>query len=554
MKRILFVNHANRRCGVYLHGAYVFSIVKKVTTFSFDYAEVDSVELLDQKIDSCKPDIILYNYHESTLPFIDSNFFKRYRRCLHIGLMHKLNQQEADALQDGFFDYYIMGDPTLIERNPRVFKIGQIIPSYENKKPLPKIPTIGSFGFGTFSKGYENLITLVKNEFDQAVIRLNIIPSSYCDQDNLEKFKEEQFAKLSGTKIDLQISSHFFDEPQLLDFLADNTINVFLYPTSSKVVTDSNGISSAVNKALAVKRPIAVSESPMFRHLHSITPSIVIPEIEVKPWFFSNFFSKPKAEVRTLKKIIDAGIDHLSHLHSLFTEDAFQKNFEQILRKIESKRDEIVYGNRKWNRILDDEARAEYQDAIQSLSVLSPEMIQRKIPRANVQQAFIFDTVIRFATPKDRILCVGSYEDTAADSLKKVGYPLTEIDPQINYDLEGFIKISGDKRNSFDVIFSTSVLEHVENDELFIRRIVELLKPGGKAFLTFDFKSEYKKGDKIFDCNYRFYNCNDLFARILPLLKGCILLGTAEWFPARQDFMLDNINYCFATLSFEKLL
>ena len=61
------------------------------------------------------------------------------------------------------------------------------------------------------------------------------------------------------------------------------------------------------------------------------------------------------------------------------------------------------------------------------------------------------------------------------------------------------------KKQSFDIIISTSVIEHVEDDEKFIEDIAYLLKKGGYAILTCDFNDYYKKGDDIPDGDYRFY-------------------------------------------------
>ena len=77
-----------------------------------------------------------------------------------------------------------------------------------------------------------------------------------------------------------------------------------------------------------------------------------------------------------------------------------------------------------YNRILDNAARDKYRPTIAFLFALVPNIIYDKIPEANVQQAFVFDTVQKFAmrsTSLHKILCVGSYEDTAALALKKIG-------------------------------------------------------------------------------------------------------------------------------------
>jgi len=59
----------------------------------------------------------------------------------------------------------------------------------------------------------------------------------------------------------------------MLDFLSKNTVNAFLYED-----TGNRGLSSAVDNAMAVKRPVAISNSTMFRHLFDVMPSVCVKE------------------------------------------------------------------------------------------------------------------------------------------------------------------------------------------------------------------------------------------------------------------------------------
>jgi len=206
------------------------------------------------------------------------------------------------------------------------------------------------------------------------------------------------------------------------------------------------------------------------------------------------------------------------------------------------------------NRILDNSAREQYEPVIKKMFELLPDMMARKIPDANVQQAFVLDTVKRFASQivSPKILCVGSYEDTACAGLKKEGYKIKEIDAAINYDLNKFFNKWLTRKGSFDIIFSTSVLEHVENDELFMTQVSELLAPGGVAILTCDYNDQYKQGDRIPQTDFRFYTQIDFKNRLLPLLKDCELVDSPQWDCPNPDFTYDGCHYSFATLVFRK--
>jgi SAM-dependent methyltransferase len=207
------------------------------------------------------------------------------------------------------------------------------------------------------------------------------------------------------------------------------------------------------------------------------------------------------------------------------------------------------------NRILDDTARVEYAPVMARIARLVPDIVAKKIPRANIQQAFVFDAVEHFAGKRSnaRILCVGSFEDSAAAALQRVGYEVEQIDPAINQlDLDRFVRLPTTKPRSYDIIFSTSVLEHVRDDERFVGQIAELLKPGGVAVLTCDFSEGYKVGAPLIPGDFRFYTKFDLSQRLLAGISGCELVDAPRWECRSPDFELGGFRYTFASLVFRK--
>lgn len=204
------------------------------------------------------------------------------------------------------------------------------------------------------------------------------------------------------------------------------------------------------------------------------------------------------------------------------------------------------------NRLLRNSDRKKYRELIEKMIKLIPEIMAKKYPLANVQQAWTFDMINTelIEKPKASILCVGSFEDSSSAYMEKLGIPVTNIDPDINVDLHTFLLSTKD---TFDIIFSTSVIEHVEEDELFIKDICTLLSDGGVAILTCDFNNEYKIGDKVIYPDFRFYTEEDLNARLRQIIEdyGCTLVGDIDW-SGEPDFHLVGFNYSFATLMFRK--
>lgn len=203
------------------------------------------------------------------------------------------------------------------------------------------------------------------------------------------------------------------------------------------------------------------------------------------------------------------------------------------------------------NRLLTNEDRKEYQPTIDLMWNLCPDMMSRKIPEANVQQAFVLKAVVDLYSEHDDVLSVGCYEDTAFASLVEYGYNIQGIDPADNgMNLEDFYKTSPAQYN---IIFSTSVIEHVVDDELFIDHICKLLKPGGYAVLTTDFRNDYNPNMLLPYTDVRFYTKIDLSVRLAAILEGnnCSYVGKTDW-NGEPDFLYQGHTYSFATMVFRK--
>jgi SAM-dependent methyltransferase len=211
--------------------------------------------------------------------------------------------------------------------------------------------------------------------------------------------------------------------------------------------------------------------------------------------------------------------------------------------------------NQNLNRILDNSAREKYKIALEFIKDVAPKINSKKIPEANIQQAFVFDTAYNLSKKQfTKILSVGAFEDTAAIALKKLGFQIEFIDPIINYDLSTFMTKPSVKKQSYDIIISTSVIEHVEDDENFIKDISSLLKIGGWGILTCDFNNNYKNGDEIPHEDYRFYTKKDLSERLLGDIPDCKIVGTPDWDCDCYDFVyLNRYRYTFASFVFTKM-
>lgn len=574
------ISHAKKRCGIHEYGVNIFQALKDSEKYSFHYFECASVDDFASAVATSNPSVIIYNYAPITLPWLNRNTLKKFD-VPHVAIIHEGAQEYAKTIDTSIFHYYIFPDPTLLLLNSRIFKTGRLVPQYTNTYPVPHVPVIGSFGFGLEGKGFDRLISMVQNEFDEAIIRLHIPFNDVVDPEGIQAKETGQICQslINKPGIKLQLSHEFLTNEQVLDFLAKNTLNAFFYRDYR-----GRGVSSVIDYCLAVQRPVAITKTDMFRHITSASPSICIEETSLRQ-IISNGFSPLSLYYREWSKtnfvwdyerILDQVLSRpLPARISPFqlAVKKFKRNFatysiggDKLMlakpsesktapsRKESNEAIQYVAGVSVFNRILDNAAREQYAPAIEGLMHLVPELMSRKIPEANIQQAFVFDTVRKFSKKykNPSILCVGSYEDTAYTGLKALGFIMDEIDPVLNYDLNTFMNKPTTRSGSYDIVYSTSVLEHVQNDELFLSQVGELLSPGGVAILTCDYNDRYQPGDRIPSEDFRFYTQNDFKQRLLPLIKGCSLVDLPQWDCQNPDFSYGGCTYTFATLVFQK--
>lgn len=310
---VLLVSHSKKqRCGIYQFGLQIATTLRASTRYSFSYAECSTEDDYRLALARSNPAVIIYNYSPTTMPWLRRGIMRR-ARAIQVGVIHEVTQTVADEADDRLFEFHVAPDPTLVLRNPIIFKTGRLVPTFRNDRPLPSIPTIGSFGFGTQGKGFETVITRVQDEFDEAVIRLHIPFSDFADGDGRQAnaIAERCRGLVVKPNIRIDFSHEFLTNDQLLDFLAQNSLNAFLYNESQT----GRGISSVIDYALAVRRPIAISRSMMFRHLHDARPAVTFEDAR-------------------LRDIMDRGFAPLARHADAWTPAALVEDYERVVDQV----------------------------------------------------------------------------------------------------------------------------------------------------------------------------------------------------------------------------
>ena len=317
-KNVLFINNSILRCGIHQYGVNVAEILMKSKKFNFMYAECDFFNEIERQVLLLKPDIIIVNIVtlEEFAQMLSG--LRRFRDAILIALHHEPAFISNVIKIMDIFDAHLIADPTMRKENPySLIGLPRLIPSYDTNKNLSSEVVIGSFGFAGRHKGFEKLIRVVQEEFDAAVIRINMPANDYGGGGKSTyaiNYAKELSAIVKKKNIRLEISTEFLTHEGILEFLSANTLNAFLYDDLGY-----RGVSSVIDYALAVRRPICITKSAMFRHIYDTEPSICLEET-------------------TLQEVIKNGIKPLEQFYEIWSEDAFLSRFEQILEEVLEKK------------------------------------------------------------------------------------------------------------------------------------------------------------------------------------------------------------------------
>jgi hypothetical protein len=303
-------------CGVGLQGELTSDILLngKSDKYIFIREFLDDSPSLEYAIIKYSPSIIFYNYHPFTLEWINSSYvLSKYNNIKHVKILHNVDKQDFEEFNPQKFhdfQYIISDNNTMIGDNKHSFIVSRSIPAPPLKLIEDRndtIPKIGYQGFGFEHKGIDRIAHQIQNEFDEAIFRLHIPFSFYCDRDGTEARKRIEEVRNIITKpgIKIEVSHNFLSNNEIIEWLHENTINCYFYTISD------NGISSSPDYAIAARRPIAINNSSLYKHLHNLHPSIEI-------------------EKNSLKQIINNGIVPLLPIYEKYDQKNVVKSYENV--------------------------------------------------------------------------------------------------------------------------------------------------------------------------------------------------------------------------------
>ena len=306
MKKVLYISRKAQRCGVHDYGERIVNILKDSQKYEYAVAYPDNNKEFLSVVFNYKPDAIIYNYYPSTLHWLTEHT-KDIIDTPQIVIYH---ESSIGFTPDGICKVDPTGEDDL-ENNiihlPR--------PLHDNLSQTEflnyDVPVVGSFGFGFANKNFPYIAQLVKEQFDEAILRLSIPFAEFGDNDGRSaRFEVDKIKQiLSGTKIKLEVNHSFLDPQELYNFLSNNDINVFCYD-----IMPGRSISGSTDYALSVKKPIALSRSNMFNHFHKYNLDIYVDQTP-------------------LKTIMEKGIEQLQPMYNEHCNSNILEKIESVISK-----------------------------------------------------------------------------------------------------------------------------------------------------------------------------------------------------------------------------
>ena len=306
---ILIVNHTEKQCGVYQYGKRIGSILENSTNHKFVYLEMNSHQDLDDKIDEYNPHSIIYNWTGGTMSWVTPQTVDilRQKNIKQLLLVHNTWNYSK------FFDAYLHQHPYWKDIDNVNFAIPRPLPFYVKKKYERKnnYIRIGSFGFGLVNKHFDEVCRIVNEQFKDQNVELNLHLTSGTfagSNQNIHLVSQLCHQNITSSNIILNITTDFISDENLLYFLGGNDLNIFFYENYHEY----NGISSVIDYALSVQKPIAINKSSMYQHILDVTPSICV-------------------EDNSLVTIMKNGFTPLQEKYDSWTNDKFIHTLETII-------------------------------------------------------------------------------------------------------------------------------------------------------------------------------------------------------------------------------
>ncbi len=304
--RGLFVNNKKAQDSIYESGLMVFNCLKLSENFSIDYFTLS----IDERTIPIGYDFYLFNYHPSTMAWMDTSILKKIPGLVLTIVLEILPNDPFVMCPDNHFHGYCVLDPRMRIKNKKVFAFPRPLDPFTLIKPYieKEIPVIGTFGFATKGKGFHHVVDAVNKEFDKAVVKINIPFGDFVpDSEAYAKYLATLCIQRAKQGIEVKVTHDYMQKAELIEWCGQNTLNCFLYDRNIP------GLAATTDQAIVSERPLSVSQNDTFRHILEYIP----------PY--------PKL---SLKEAIDKSIPWVKQMQLNWSPKSFTEKFEDMLKAL----------------------------------------------------------------------------------------------------------------------------------------------------------------------------------------------------------------------------
>jgi hypothetical protein len=579
VKVLLLTDGNHVGCGFYQLGLTLNKLLCEAsTTIKYDHYFIRDLLTLKKILEQNEYDAIVVNGTKNTIPYANKKFLNQLKIPL-IQYGGDTSQRLGNDFDRSNFDFWFVDDSNYVLANPYVLKVGKnYLPYDTDADNVEEQFDAASFGFALPNKGFSKVLDVAKQMGFQSTM-FHLPKSDPMDPNgNIQsKIINDLIVKAKQLNLKITITTDLLSKEDLIKHLRKAKNLLFLYENNRG---KREQISGVFEYAISTKKNIYISNCSMFRHVLYYEPkklrveTLIINKNNTQKLNYETILDEWSTE--NFRWYFDQAINKVIKSYKIegkpTTINIYKKKLRVLAKKILEKvgayqpRTQNYYydinnfsenfpklniNNQEFNNCINADDIKLYKNEIDFFNKVCPELVAKKNYQALSQYAILLRLMQK--TQKDilniKILCVGAYEDVVATSLKRIGIYVEEVDPNLNYNLEDFIKKPSQKNMKYDLIYSISVLEHIFDDINILKICEQKLKKGGLQFHTVDFRDF---DGPIPRTHYKVYNTNSI-NYLTKQIKNSAIFGKSDYTNAKHDFFYNDIHYNFASLTLERL-
>ncbi len=273
------------QCSIYESGVASYEGLKLSKEFEVSYFPTSSKTIgwLEKASDV---DLLIINYHPATFPI--PGVYLQDLNTPTMALCFETNpswespwdvpSSMGEELRD-IFDFIATPDPERANIDERVCILPRIVlRSPETDRPISmNNPIVSTFGLPGKSKDLVGMIRAVSDEFETAHIRYHFPLADWGGAEQalygtrLDEY-ETMFRETAHEGIKFSFTRDFKERGELIAWLSESDLNIFLYHSSRDLFDLEGNIPSATDHAISARRPLAVNSLKCTSHIGRYTP------------------------------------------------------------------------------------------------------------------------------------------------------------------------------------------------------------------------------------------------------------------------------------------